>query len=138
MIEPCPSTAAGDAIGKAAAPAASRSKVRRGSSMVVPLVGTTYSFSCRKNVAAVCQLVRPDACKPDHLGPLFGFIRNQLAEIGRRPCKCRTAQLCKPNSHAWVNKCEIDFLIKAVDNLTGGVPRRANAEPGTGLKSWYE
>jgi len=29
-----------------------------------------------------------DPCKLDHLGPLFGFIGNELAEVGGRTSAC--------------------------------------------------
>ena len=37
--------------------------------------------------------IRLDICRPDNLAPLFGFVVDQLPEIGRRARKYHAAQV---------------------------------------------
>ena len=37
--------------------------------------------------------VRLDDCRPDHLGPLLGFVGNELAELGRGACERCSVQV---------------------------------------------
>src|SRR5262249_61865197 len=46
--------------------------------------------------------VRLDVGRPDHLGPLFGVICDELAEIGGRADKRRASKVGKPRLPLWI------------------------------------
>src|SRR5262249_53550416 len=46
--------------------------------------------------AGIAGSIRFDARELHHLAPLFGFLGQQLAEVGRRAWKCGGAQLSQP------------------------------------------
>ena len=41
-------------------------------------------------------LLRPNVGHPDHLGPLLGFVGDKLAEVRRRACEYRAAEVSDP------------------------------------------
>src|SRR6516162_7632031 len=45
---------------------------------------------------------------PDHLGPFFCFVGNELAEVGRRANQRRATQIDQPRLHLGVAKGRID------------------------------
>src|SRR5262245_12570963 len=51
------------------------------------------------NIAGDARLLRLDAGELDHLGPLFGFVGNELAEVRRRASEYHAADLCETRSH---------------------------------------
>jgi hypothetical protein len=53
-----------------------------------------YGTSVRQQTA----LVGPDVGRADHLGPLLGFISDELPQVCGRIRKCRPAQVRKPRS----------------------------------------
>jgi hypothetical protein len=65
-------------------------------SATVPRRVTSQGFAERGlwNVA-VGHLIWPNVGCPDHLGPFFGIVSNQLAELSGRECKHRNAKLGK-------------------------------------------
>jgi hypothetical protein len=65
----------------------------------------------------------------DDLGPLLGFISDELAELGRRAWKHRAAQVGKPDLYVWIGRCRVDILVESVDDLDRRVLGRANAIP---------
>src|SRR5207244_7080188 len=71
--------------------------------------------------------LRLDAGRPDHLGPLLGFVRDELAEVGGGTGKNRTAQIAEPSLYLGVGEAGIGLLVELLDNLGGRVLGRAEA-----------
>src|SRR6516162_7938432 len=86
----------------------------RGTGITEYLNGTTVS-------------VRFDAHGLHHLAPLLDFLGDELPEVGRRTGKRRTAQVGKPRVHLWVGEGRIDLFVEFVDDLSGRIPRCAEA-----------
>src|SRR6266513_2039094 len=74
-----------------------------------------------------------DARELDHLGPLFGFIRDELSEVSGRARKRRAAEVGKTSFHSWIGETCVDFLIELVDDFSRCVLGAANPGPGTCL-----
>ena len=70
-----------------------------------------------------------------HLGPLLGLVRDELAEIGGRAGKRRSAQVDKPRLDLGIGEASIDFLVELIDDLGGCVFRRSDAAPEARLDS---
>ena len=74
----------------------------------------------------------------DHLGPLLGFVGDELAEVGGRAGKHRAAKVGEPRIHLGIGEGRVDFLVELVDDLGGRVPGRADAEPGARFVARHE
>src|SRR5215467_12788670 len=74
----------------------------------------------------------------DHLGPLFGFLADELAEVGGRARKHRAAEVGKPRFNLGISEARIDLIIELLDNLDGRVPGCANAKPLARLIAGHE
>src|SRR5215510_14570942 len=61
------------------------------------------------------QSLRLDVGHPDHLAPLLGFVRDQLAEVSRRARKRRAAQIGKPRLDLGICERGVDLLVAPVD-----------------------
>jgi len=61
------------------------------------------------------QSLRLDVGHPDHLAPLLGFVRDQLAEVSRRARKWRAAQIGKPRLDLGICERGVDLLVAPVD-----------------------
>jgi hypothetical protein len=61
--------------------------------------------------------VRLDVEGPDPLGPLLGFLGDELAEVGRRTLKDRCAQVGKSCLDLGIGEGGIDFVVELVDDL---------------------
>src|SRR5262249_8322047 len=85
-----------------------------------------YGISC-----PIRGSVRPDAGELDHLGPLFGFVGYELAEIGRRARKYRAAEVGQPRLNLGIGEGCIDPIVELVDDLVRRGLRCADAEPET-------
>src|SRR5262249_55974569 len=57
---------------------------------LVPLIAVASDPGRSSGALASLRL---DIGRPDHLGPLFGFVRDELAEVGRRTLKWHPAEL---------------------------------------------
>ena len=73
------------------------------------------------------ESVRFDAGELDHLGPLFGFVGDKLAEVRRRACEYRAAEVSDPRFHLGIGEASVDLLVELVDDLGRRVLGRANA-----------
>src|ERR1035438_8936790 len=62
-----------------------------------------------------------------HLGPLLGFVGDQLSKVGGRARKCRAAQVGKPRFHLGIGEARIDLLVELFNDLGGCVLGRAAA-----------
>ena len=71
----------------------------------------------RCRVLRFCALLGFDVRGPDHLGPLFGFLSEQLSEIGRRTAKHRSIQFCKFSLERGIDERGVDLFVKAVDDF---------------------
>src|SRR5262249_50205013 len=73
------------------------------------------------------------AGEPHNLGPLFGLISNELAEVGGRTCKRRVAQIGEPRLQFGICESSIDLPVKFVDDLDGRVLWCPDPLPATPL-----
>jgi Tripartite tricarboxylate transporter family receptor len=74
----------------------------------------------------------------DHLAPLFGFVRDQLAEAGRRAWNCAAGQVGEPCIHLGIRDGRIDFFVEFFYDLGRCIPDRAEAIPRTRLITRYK
>lgn len=72
---------------------------------------------------------RFEARELDHFAPLFGFVPDELAEIGGRERERRDAQIGKLRPELGIGKAGSDFFVKFVDDFDRGVLGRDNAAP---------
>src|SRR5262249_47408313 len=75
--------------------------------------------------------LRLDAAEFDHLGPLFGFVGDQLGQVSGRARKRRAAELSETGLDRGIGESGIDFLVEPVDDLGRRGLRCADAEPET-------
>jgi hypothetical protein len=70
------------------------------------------------------RLLRLYAGKFDHLGPLFGFVGDELTKISRRTCHLDPSLIFKLLLQFWIGEPGIDRLVEGVDDVGGRVSRR--------------
>src|SRR5262249_26007570 len=92
---------------------------------------STLQFAERDlwNIASV----RFDTGELHHLGPLFGFLCDQLAELRRRSRQRHAAEVGETGLHLGVGESRIDLFVELVDDLCGRVRGNAKAVPLTRL-----
>jgi hypothetical protein len=62
------------------------------------------------------------ASELNHLGPFFGFVGDQLAELSRRSRERHAAEVSETGVHLGVGKSRVDLLVELVDDLGRRVP----------------
>src|SRR5215467_13122857 len=82
--------------------------------------------------------LRLDADGLNHLAPLLGVFRHELAEVGRRTRKDRAAQVRQPRLHLGIGEAGIDLPVELINDVSGGVLGRADARPGGCLEARQE
>src|SRR5262249_1602401 len=85
--------------------------------------------------ASEAASLRLDAGEFDHLGPLFGFVGNQLSEVSRRSRQRHAAEVSETGLHLRVVESRVDLLVELVDDLGRRGPRCAEAGPTARLVS---
>src|SRR5262245_65270046 len=93
---------------------------------------TARKFHC--NPSAVCGSVSLDARELDHLGPLLGFVGDELAEVDGRACRRDAPKVCKARLQFGIDEAGIDLSVELVDDLGGRVLGNANAIPLAGVE----
>src|SRR5262245_51219923 len=83
-------------------------------------------------------LVRLDASKFHHLGPLLGFGGDEGFEIGWGARKWRAAKVGKPCLNLRIGEASVDLLVELVDDFGGRALRPANTAPVTCLETRHE
>src|SRR5215510_10553116 len=78
------------------------------------------------------------AAEFDHLGPLFGFVGDQLGEVSGRARKRRAAELSETGLHLGVVESRVDLLVELLDDLGRRGLRCADAEPTGRLVTRYK
>src|SRR5262245_27907111 len=73
--------------------------------------------------------LRLDVGRADHLGPLLGFVGNELAEVGRRACERVATRLSHPCFDLRIGERGVGLLVELVDDFSGRARRRAEPEP---------
>src|SRR5262249_11720302 len=73
------------------------------------------SVSQADNGAASFRL---DVRRPDHLGPLLGFLGDELAEVSGRPREHGATQVGEACLHRWIGEGGVDLAIELVDDLS--------------------
>src|SRR5262249_36644828 len=76
---------------------------------------------------------RLDVIGPDHLGPLFGFVGDQLPKFGGREREHGATEIGKPRLDLGISKASVDLLVELLDNLGRRGVWRAEAVPITRL-----
>src|SRR5262249_52739666 len=89
----------------------------------------TAVMECPRLPASVCL----DAGEFDHLGPLFGFVGDQLSELSRRSRQRHAAEVSGTGGHLRVVERRVDLLVECVDDLGRRVPGCADPVPKTCL-----
>src|SRR5262249_45760525 len=79
-----------------------------------------------------------DARELDHLGPLLGFVSDELSEFGRRHRHRHAPKVGKPRLKLGVAEDGIDLSVELLDDLSGRVFRHANSVPRTRLVNRHE
>src|SRR6185503_13302114 len=74
-----------------------------------------------------------DLGRADDLAPLFGFLGDQLAEVGGRPAERGGAQVREARLQLRIGEARIHQLVELLDDVGGRVLRRAQAVPAAGL-----
>src|SRR5271169_773313 len=74
----------------------------------------------------------------DDLGPLLGFLGEELVEIRSRARKHRRAQIGKPRPHVAIGENGVDLVVEPVDDLGGRGLAQADGEPLARLIARYE
>src|SRR5262245_39304740 len=82
--------------------------------------------------------VRLDAGEFDHLGPLFGFVGDQLSELSRRSRQRHAAEVSETGLYLRIVESRVDLLVELLDDLGGRVLGRADALPRARLVAWDE
>src|SRR5215831_19847936 len=72
--------------------------------------------------------LRLDAGGLDHLGPLLGFVGDQLSKLSRRS-RQRHAEVSETDLHLGVGESRVDLLVELLDDLGWRVPGNADAVP---------
>src|SRR3981081_2032669 len=72
--------------------------------------------------------LRHDVARRDHLGPLFGFFGDELAEVGGRERKPRAAEVGKPRLERGIGESPVDLLVELVNDPGRRVLGRAEAK----------
>src|SRR5262245_43308005 len=80
-----------------------------------------------------CSL-RLDACELDHLGPLLGFLGDQLSEVATLERKDRNARIGKPRNDLGISQTSIDFAMELLDDVGRRAPRSDEATPAARLE----
>src|SRR5262249_60199464 len=79
------------------------------------------------------ESLRLHAGEPDHLGPFLGFLRDELAKVGRRACKQRTSQVGEAFLYIGVAQSCIDLCVELLDNRHGRATGRDDPIPASRL-----
>src|SRR5215475_9879643 len=79
-----------------------------------------------------------DARELDHLGPLLGFVSDELSEFGRRHRHRHAPEVGKPRLKLGVGEDGIDLSVELLDDLSGRVFWHANPVPRTRLVTRHE
>src|SRR5262245_45261867 len=77
--------------------------------------------------------LRLDAGEFDHVGPLLGFVCDQLCELSRRSRQRHAAEVSETGLHLGVVESRVDLLVELVDDLGRRGLWCADAEPAARL-----
>jgi hypothetical protein len=67
------------------------------------------------------DLLRLDVCRQDYLAPFFGFVSDELCEIGRRAGEHGAAHVGQSRLDLGISKGGVDLLVELGDGFPGGV-----------------
>src|SRR5262245_43262059 len=70
-----------------------------------------------------------DVCCPDYLAPFFGFLDDELTEVGGRTRERRPAEVGKPCLDLGLGEGSIDLTIELVDDFNGRILGCYNSLP---------
>src|SRR5262249_24183913 len=86
-------------------------------------------FRLTKRYGILRRSLRLDAREFHHLGPLLGFLGDELAEVGRRTDKRCASETGESRLDIGIGKSRVDFLVELVDDVSRRVLGRAEAVP---------
>src|SRR5580700_3279155 len=73
--------------------------------------------------------LRLDVSRPDHLGPLLGFVGDELPEIGRRADKDCFPHVGEAHLDLGIGEARVDLLVELLDDFHRRVLGGADAVP---------
>src|SRR5262249_12381573 len=82
---------------------------------------------------SLSSLLRLDVCCSDHLAPLFGFISDELTEVGGRRGERSGPQVGQARLDVGMRKTRIDISVQLVEDLGGCVSASGSAVPSARL-----
>src|SRR5262249_53490295 len=77
--------------------------------------------------------IRLRARELHHLGPLLGFLGNQLSKVDGRTPNYYAAQIGNACSKLGISEARIDLCLQVIDDLPGWGFRGPQAHPGAPL-----
>src|SRR6476620_5906419 len=78
-------------------------------------------------------LLRLDARELNQLGPLLGFVGDELSEVGGRTRKHVTSKVGEAALYRGIGESAIDLFVKLFDNFCGRGFGRADSIPSIGF-----
>src|ERR1700694_3428865 len=81
--------------------------------------GRRLDYMLSRTAVACLPLPHLDVGRPDHLGPLLGFLGDMFSEAGRRTGKYYGAEGGKARLQLRIGEARIDLLVELVDDLDG-------------------
>src|SRR6516162_1165039 len=94
------------------------------------LVAAIRGMDVTEHPASEAVSLRLDARKLDHLGPLFGFVADELSKVGGRADKRCASEVSQPRLDFGIGEACVDLLVELLDDLGWRGLRCADAEPG--------
>src|SRR5262245_52983815 len=76
--------------------------------------------------------------RPDHLGPLLGFLGNELAEIGGRADERRAAEFGEPRLDLAMREAGVDLMVEPSSYLARRVLGRTDCNKCAGREARQE
>src|SRR5215470_12465731 len=84
------------------------------------------------------DLIRFDARELNHLGPLFGFVGNDLSEISGGHGHRHAANLAESCLQSGVGQSGVDLSVQPCDDVGRRTLRSHETPPGRCFISWEE
>src|SRR6516162_6193782 len=93
------------------------------------LVAAIRGMDVTEHPASEAVSLRPDACKLDHLGPLFGFVADELSKVGGRADKRCASEVSQPRLDFGIGVARVEGCLMLIDDFRWCCLRCAYAEP---------
>src|SRR5262245_12242338 len=93
------------------------------------IIRSPHPTSFTKRDVMECQpgSLRLDAGELDHVGPLLGFVGDQLGEVGSGAGKWFTTEIGHPRLHRGLGERRVDLAVQSLHDFGWSAPGRADA-----------